>query len=119
MSRYTLACAPAAATPAGSTNLRSRIIGLYSILIIFNLLVWGGALLASQYHPLLLGTALIAYTFGLRHAVDADHIAAIDNVTRKLMQDGQRPVSVGLYFSLGHSTVVFLASVAVAITASA
>ena len=66
-----------------------------------------------------LGTALLAYTFGLRHAVDADHIAAIDNVTRKLMQDGQRPVLVGLYFSLGHSTVVVLASVAIAFTASA
>ena len=55
---------------------------------------------------MLIGTALLAYTFGLRHAVDADHIAAIDNVTRKLMQDGKRPVAVGFFFSLGHSTVV-------------
>lgn len=70
-------------------------------------------------HPLLLGTALLAYGFGLRHAVDADHIAAIDNVTRKLMQEKKRPVAVGFFFSLGHSTVVVLASVAVAITASA
>ena len=53
---------------------------------------------------MLLGTALLAYSFGLRHAVDADHIAAIDNVTRKLMQEGKRPVSVGLFFALGHST---------------
>ena len=65
-----------------------------------------------------LGTALLAYSLGLRHAVDADHIAAIDNVTRKLMQQGERPVSVGLYFSLGHSTVVVLASIFVALAAA-
>ena len=60
------------------------------------------------------GTALLAYSFGLRHAVDADHIAAIDNVTRKLMQDGKRPVAVGFMFSLGHSTIVVLGSAAIA-----
>jgi high-affinity nickel-transport protein len=54
----------------------------------------------QNFKPVLLGTAVLAYTFGLRHAVDADHIAAIDDVTRKLMQDGKRPVSVGLYFAL-------------------
>ena len=69
--------------------------------------------------PLLLGTALLAYSFGLRHAVDADHIAAIDNVTRKLMQEGKRPVAVGLMFSLGHSTVVVLGSAAIAAAALA
>jgi len=62
---------------------------------------------------------LLAYTFGLRHAVDADHIAAIDNVTRKLMQQGQRPVGVGFYFSLGHSTIVVGLSVAIAFTSIA
>ena len=60
-----------------------------------------------------MGTAFLAYTFGLRHAVDADHIAAIDNVTRKLMQEGKRPVSVGFFFSLGHSTIVVVASLIV------
>jgi high-affinity nickel-transport protein len=68
---------------------------------------------------LLLGTALLAYSFGLRHAVDADHIAAIDNVTRKLMQEGKRPVGIGFMFSLGHSTVVVLGSAAIAATALA
>ena len=53
------------------------------------------------------GVGLTAYTLGLRHAVDADHIAAIDNTTRKLMGDGQRPLGVGFFFSLGHSTIVF------------
>jgi high-affinity nickel-transport protein len=56
---------------------------------------------------------------GLRHAVDADHIAAIDNATRKLMQDGQRPVSVGFFFSLGHSTIVVIASAATALATGA
>ena len=75
--------------------------------------------MAFRHYPLLLGTALLAYSFGLRHAVDADHIAAIDNVTRKLMQEGKRPVGVGFMFSLGHSTVVVLGSAAIAATALA
>ena len=103
----------------GDANLRSRLIGVYAFLIGANVLVWAWALTALHDKPVLLGTALLAYTFGLRHAVDADHIAAIDNVTRKLMQQGQRPVGVGLYFSLGHSAVVVLLSVAVAFAASA
>ncbi|CAN7648690.1 HoxN/HupN/NixA family nickel/cobalt transporter [Trinickia sp. LjRoot230] len=70
-------------------------------------------------YPLLMGTSLLAWSFGLRHTVDADHIAAIDNVTRKLMQAGCRPVIVGLMFSLGHSTIVVLASVGIAATALA
>ncbi len=75
--------------------------------------------MAFRHYPLLIGTALLAYSFGLRHAVDADHIAAIDNVTRKLMQEGKRPVGVGLLFSLGHSTIVALGSAAIAATAMA
>ncbi|KAI8098868.1 high-affinity nickel-transport protein-domain-containing protein [Halteromyces radiatus] len=67
----------------------------------------------------MVGTGALAYTLGLRHAVDADHISAIDNVTRKLLNDNQYPVSVGLFFSLGHSTIVFIVSVIVAATANA
>ena len=74
-------------------------------------------MVALHHYPVLLGTAFLAYSFGLRHAVDADHIAAIDNVTRKLLQEGKRPVSTGFMFSLGHSTVVFLGSAAIAATA--
>lgn len=66
-----------------------------------------------------MGMAFLAYSFGLRHAVDADHIAAIDNVTRKLMQQGKTPIAVGTFFSLGHSTIVILASLAIAATAMA
>jgi nickel/cobalt transporter (NiCoT) family protein len=100
-------------------GLRARILGLYAVLIGANLAAWAWALIAFHDHPVLLGTALLAYGFGLRHAVDADHIAAIDNVTRKLLQDGRRPVAVGFFFSLGHSTVVVLASAVLAATATA
>src|SRR5258707_1309576 len=93
-----------------SAELRGRLIGIYSLLILANLAVWAWALLTFRDHLVLLGTAMLAYSFGLRHAVDADHIAAIDNVTRKLMQEGKRPVSVGFWFALGHSTVVILSS---------
>jgi high-affinity nickel-transport protein len=101
---------------AGTT--RRRVIGVYAFLAAFNLVAWGLALVASATYPILLPTAFLAYTFGLRHAVDADHIAAIDNSTRKLMQDGQRPVGVGLFFSLGHSTIVVALSVLIAISAT-
>ena len=97
----------------------ARIAAIGGGLLLLNALVWAWALALFHDNPTLLGTALLAYTFGLRHAVDADHIAAIDNVTRKLMRDGQRPTGVGLYFSLGHSTVVILASVAIAVGAAA
>ncbi|HUZ74477.1 MAG TPA: HoxN/HupN/NixA family nickel/cobalt transporter [Stellaceae bacterium] len=99
--------------------VRSRIIALYGVLGAANVLAWVWAAAAFHGDAVLLGTALLAYTFGLRHAVDADHIAAIDNVTRKLMQEGQRPVAVGFFFSLGHAAVVALAVAAVALTAGA
>jgi high-affinity nickel-transport protein len=102
-----------------SAALRRPIIGIYSVLILANLAVWAWAVLLFRDQPVLLGTALLAYGFGLRHAVDADHIAAIDNVTRKLMQEGKRPVGVGFFFALGHSTVVILAAAAIAGTATA
>jgi nickel/cobalt transporter (NiCoT) family protein len=102
----------------GEGKLRRRLIGIYAVLIGANLGAWAWALVAFRGYPVLLGTALLAYSFGARHAVDADHIAAIDNVTRKLMQQGQRPVGVGFFFSLGHSTVVALASAGIALAAA-
>jgi nickel/cobalt transporter (NiCoT) family protein len=99
--------------------LRRPITGIYAGLILANLAVWGWAALVFWNQPILLGTAFLAYGFGLRHAVDADHIAAIDNATRKLMQAGKRPVGIGLFFALGHSSVVILAAAAVAGTATA
>ena len=91
-------------------GVRGKMTGIYVILVLFNLAAWGWALVAFRHSPILLGTAVLAYSFGLRHAFDADHIAAIDNVTRKLMQEGKRPIAAGFFFSLGHSTVVVLAS---------
>ena len=92
---------------------------LYAILATFNLAAWGAAIACFHRSPFLLGTAFLAYSLGLRHAVDADHIAAIDNTTRKLMQEGKRPVSIGLMFSLGHSTIVIVGSLLIAETAAA
>ena len=100
-------------------DVRTKVGGIYLVLIGANVLAWMWALVAFKDYPLLLGTAVLAYTFGLRHAVDADHIAAIDNVTRKLMQEGKRPIAVGFFFALGHSTVVAVACAAVALGTSA
>ena len=100
-------------------GFRDRALGIYGFLGCVNMAAWIWAFLAFHDKPVLLGTAFLAYTFGLRHAVDADHIAAIDNVTRKLMQEGKRPVSVGFFFSLGHSTIVVVASLIVYSVAAA
>ncbi len=97
-----------------TAGLRGSVIKIYFIIIVINIAAWAWAVFAFRTHPILLGTALIAYGFGLRHAVDADHIAAIDNVTRKLMQEGKRPVTVGFFFAIGHSTIVVFAAAAIA-----
>src|SRR5436189_112269 len=101
-----------------SSNVKGKVIGIYTFLISFNILVWVVSLIAFSRFPALIGTALLAYSFGLRHAVDADHISAIDNVTRKLLQEKKRPVAVGFFFSLGHSTIVVALSIAIAIAAA-
>jgi len=94
-----------------------RSLNVFGPLIGFNLAAWAWAFTAFKGHPALLGAALLAWVFGLRHAVDADHIAAIDNVVRKLIQDGRPADKAGLWFSLGHSTVVGLASLTIAASA--
>jgi high-affinity nickel-transport protein len=94
-------------------GLRARVIGIYALLLSINVVLWAIALITALRFPVMLALAASAYTLGLRHAVDADHIAAIDNVTRKLMQEKKKPVAIGLFFSLGHSTVVFVIAVLV------
>jgi high-affinity nickel-transport protein len=80
-----------------------------------HVLGWGSVLIfIAPRYPFMLGLAGLAYTFGLRHAFDADHIAAIDNTTRKLMSGYSRPLGVGFFFSLGHSTIVLLMTLAIA-----
>jgi nickel/cobalt transporter (NiCoT) family protein len=88
--------------------------GMVLTIVVLNVLGWGllAAAVDGHYHITSkevfgFGTGILAYTLGMRHAFDADHIAAIDNTTRKLVQDGKRPLSVGFFFSLGHSTIVF------------
>ena len=102
-----------------SVDQRAKIGAIYAALLAANVLVLVWAVIALADRPTLLGTAALAYVLGLRHAVDADHIAAIDNVVRKLMQEGKRPVSVGLFFSLGHSLVVAIAVAVIVGTAFA
>jgi len=84
-----------------------RLSGFGGAILVLHLLGWGLFLYYSRDHPALAGLGSLAYTFGLRHAFDADHIAAIDNTTRKFLQGGKRSMGVGFFFSLGHSTIVF------------
>lgn len=98
---------------------RTRLVGILAFLLIANLLAWVWAFSAFATQPALLGTAFLAYLFGLRHAVDPDHIAAIDNVVRKLMQEGKQPYAVGFFFSIGHSALIILAVAVIATTTAA
>ncbi|HEV2239360.1 MAG TPA: HoxN/HupN/NixA family nickel/cobalt transporter [Ktedonobacterales bacterium] len=99
-------------------GLRARVIGIYALLLSVNVILWAITLLTAVSSPVILALGASAYTLGLRHAVDADHIAAIDNVTRKLMQEKKKPAAIGLFFSLGHSTVVFIIAVLVGLGAA-
>src|SRR5579885_1445655 len=91
-----------------------RLGALYAFVALLHLVGWGTLIfVVSPRYPsaLGIGVGLTAYLFGLRHAFDADHISAIDNTTRKLLADGKRPMGVGFFFSLGHSTVVFVLAI--------
>jgi high-affinity nickel-transport protein len=102
------------------TRAEWRRLGAFSAVIVaLHLAGWGIVLALAGGHPMLIGLGTLAYTFGLRHAFDADHIAAIDNTTRKMLQEGKRPLGVGFAFSLGHSTVVLVLSVGLAVAAGA
>ena len=94
---------------------RRSLVGMATFVLLLHLLGWGvlvALVVPAGYQAggqlFGIGLGVTAYTLGLRHAFDADHIAAIDNTTRKLMSDGQRPMSVGFWFSLGHSSIVFV-----------
>ena len=94
-----------------------RLSGFGSAVLFLHLLGWGLFVYYARHNPALAGLGSLAYTFGLRHAFDADHIAAIDNTTRKFLQDGKRSMGVGFFFSLGHSTIVFSLATGLAIAA--
>src|SRR6202043_1772819 len=100
------------------SSVSVRLTGLFGGVALLHVLGWGiMLLLVAPRFPVMLGLGGLAYAFGLRHAFDADHIAAIDNTTRKLLQQGKRPLGVGFFFSLGHSTIVFSLAAALAIAA--
>ncbi|MEN3754764.1 HoxN/HupN/NixA family nickel/cobalt transporter [Mangrovibacter sp. SLW1] len=101
------------------SHLDGRSVSLISALLLANIGAWCWAFIAFSHSPALMAASLLAWCYGLRHAVDADHIAAIDTVTRKMMQQGKRPLGVGAWFSLGHSSIVILATIAIAATAAA
>lgn len=101
-----------------STAERWRLAGLYGVITALHLIGWGLYLHYSTRNPQLVGLGLVAYLFGLRHAFDADHIAAVDDTVRLLVQTGRKPLGVGFFFSLGHSTVVFALAIGIALAAS-
>jgi nickel/cobalt transporter (NiCoT) family protein len=94
-----------------------RLSGFAGGVALLHVLGWGLFLWYSRSNPALAGLGTLAYTFGLRHAFDADHIAAIDNTTRKFLQEGKRSLGVGFFFSLGHSTIVFALAAGLAVAA--
>ncbi|KAL1999359.1 hypothetical protein VTN02DRAFT_4641 [Thermoascus thermophilus] len=94
-------------------------IGIILLIAAVNVVVWVVAGIVLRFYPSLVSTAALSYSLGLRHALDADHISAIDLMTRRLLASGQKPVTVGTFFSLGHSTIVIITSIVVAATAAA
>jgi high-affinity nickel-transport protein len=105
---------------AGFERDERRRLGAFLIAItLAHVVGWGALLTYGAGHLAFIALGGLAYTFGLRHAFDPDHIAAIDNTTRKLLRDGQRPMGVGFFFSIGHSTVVLILALALGFAARA
>jgi high-affinity nickel-transport protein len=98
---------------------RTRLVGLYGVVALLHGVGWGLYLHFAAHYSALIGLGFVAYLFGLRHAFDADHIAAIDDTVRYMLQNGKRPLGVGFFFSLGHSTVVVGLAIAIAVAATA
>ena len=96
---------------------RVRLGGIYGVVALLHVIGWGLYLRFSAHYPALIGLGFVAYLFGLRHAFDADHIAAIDDTVRFMLQNGKRPLGVGFFFSLGHSTIVMGLAIAIAFAA--
>ncbi|RGP78231.1 high-affinity nickel-transporter [Fusarium longipes] len=105
--------------PKFLNGLPNNTIFAIAILIAVNAIVWIAVAIVLHFHPALISPAALSYVLGLRHALDADHIAAIDLMTRRLIASGQRPATVGTFFSLGHSTIVIVTCIVVAATSGA
>ncbi|CAK1364823.1 High-affinity nickel transport protein nic1 [Cercospora beticola] len=100
-------------------KLPANAVGIILLLVVVQVVVWVAVGIVLHFHTALISTAVLSYTLGLRHALDADHISAIDLMTRRLVASGQKPVTVGTYFSLGHSTIVIVTSIVVAASSAA
>jgi high-affinity nickel-transport protein len=122
------AASPRAYVPVAATGARlrlsfsrdewARLAGLYGSIALLHIVGWGLYLAYGANHPALIGLGFAAYMLGLRHAFDADHIAAIDDTVRYMLQKGERPLAIGFFFSLGHSTIVLCLAIGVALAAT-
>ncbi|KAF4342332.1 high-affinity nickel-transporter [Fusarium beomiforme] len=119
MTRFTIARLQSLSKPKFLNGIPNNSIFAIATLIGVNALVWIAAGIVLHFHPRLISPAALSYVLGLRHALDADHIAAIDLMTRRLIASGQRPATVGTFFSLGHSTIVITTCIVVAATSGA
>ena len=95
-----------------------RLAGFYGAIALLHLAGWGLYLYYATDYPALVGLGFVAYMFGLRHAFDADHIAAVDDTVRFMLQKGRRPLGIGFFFSLGHSSVVLALAITVVFAAN-
>ncbi|KAI1799551.1 NicO-domain-containing protein [Daldinia bambusicola] len=117
MPRFASQCA--LPLPGRLKALPLPVVQIIGTLVFANMVVWAAVGVVLHYYPAMISPAVLSYTLGLRHALDADHISAIDLMTRRLIASGQRPVTVGTFFSLGHSTIVIVTCVVVAATSGA
>ena len=97
----------------------ARLGGLYGFITFLHILGWGLYVYYAARYPTLVGLGVVAYLFGLRHAFDADHIAAVDDTVRYMLQKGKQPLGIGFFFSLGHSSIVLGLAMAIAFSATA
>lgn len=119
MARLSAILHPPFAKPRFLHGIPTNSLRIIILLIFLNALVWSAVAVVLHFHPALISPAALSYVLGLRHALDADHIAAIDLMTRRLIASGQRPATVGTFFSLGHSTIVVITCIVVAATSGA
>ncbi|KAF5021294.1 hypothetical protein F66182_6692 [Fusarium sp. NRRL 66182] len=119
MARFTLPRLQGLTKPRFLHGIPNNSLFVIALLVAVNALVWIAAAIVLHFHPSLISPAALSYVLGMRHALDADHIAAIDLMTRRLIASGQKPATVGTFFSLGHSTIVIVTCIVVAATSGA
>ncbi|KAF7559140.1 hypothetical protein G7046_g5016 [Stylonectria norvegica] len=110
---------PPISKPSFLRGVPTQSLRIIILLIVVNAIVWAVSAVVLRFHPALISPAALSYVLGMRHALDADHISAIDLMTRRLIASGQRPATVGTFFSLGHSTIVVVTCIVVAATSGA